>query len=175
MSGAHELLDDLIDRIAADLTHAPHDPGYGERLAARLDRLSRPIWPWMPVAAATVLIAGALILPRGRVATPEQATVESASADRGAPQEASGGDPDATTSASGRTVRASAAPVSSRPAGRAGGPTLSIPALEPPPLLALDALGVEALSVAAVDVGLLDVETLAIEELMLDSESKEQP
>jgi hypothetical protein len=170
-----ELLDDLIDRVAADLTRAPHEEGYGERIAARLDQASRPVWPWMPLAAAAVLIAAVFIVPIGRVATPERAVVGTAPAGREVPQEAPIGPPAVPPPVIARHGRASAAPVTSRPAGRTGGPTLAIPPLEPPPLLALDALGIEALSVAAVDVGQLDVETLALEELMLDSDSKEQP
>ena len=65
MSRLVETLDELIDRVAADLTQAPNTTGFGEQVAAQLDR-PRFIQTWMPAAslAAFALVVIGVLLSR---------------------------------------------------------------------------------------------------------------
>jgi hypothetical protein len=178
MSGAPETLDDLIDRVAADLTRVPLDAGYGERLVLHLDRTPRPTPVWATAAAAMMAVVAITLwwAPHAGREPSVSRVGEPRLEDR---QPFAARDPrEAAAPAVGRPLQPAVAPVVSRPvlARRVRAtPGPSIPALETPALLALDELAMEALSVPAVDIERLDISMLAIEAMESVPDSKEYP
>ena len=174
MSQRVETLDELIDRVSADLTQAPNATGFGEEVAARLDR-PRSIETWMPaasLAAITLVVIGVLLsrqpspvpLARKTNSTPAP-VVQTPSRDVPTP---------VRTEARVQLTRPRSAARTATEGGARINPPTMIAALPFPALQAVDQLSVDELAVPRVEIDQLDVSTLAIDDLTIDSDSKEQ-
>jgi hypothetical protein len=149
-----ETLDEAIDRVASTLTTVAADPGFADRLDARLDerRLRAPMW--LTAAAATSLLLAMVLMNRPwglQLWDVQRPTIE-------APSKAT----TATLASPSPTSEASVliAPRTSTPAGTTRNasrelempPAPTIAALTGPPTLSVDELRLESLTVAPVDV-----------------------
>jgi hypothetical protein len=172
MSPPVETLDEVIDRVAAELTQAPPVVGMGERVAVRIDR-RRGFSLWIPAAAVAALAWTVVsVLPIRQPSSDRPALVR----DEGrAVVEAP------TREERVNTIQPLVPAVQQRSQTRAAPTGFSvridapsaIPALAPPAALVLEDVALEALSVPSVAIDSLEVATLAIEELTISE--KEQP
>ena len=169
MSRLVETLDDLIDRVAADLTQAPTATGLGERVAAQLDR-PRFIEPWMPAASLAALVLVVIGVALSREPSPAPLVVKTNPAP--AVQTPSRDVPTAEEARAQMTQQPSAARTATEGRARSS-PPAAIPALPSPALPAIDQLSVDELAIPRVEIDQLDVSTLAIDDLTIDSDSKE--
>jgi hypothetical protein len=167
------MLDELIDRVAADLTQTPHDTGLGERVVAILDR-GRVLPAWMPAAALAGLIVAVIGVSLIQRPSTDRLIVH---APRSPDVPMPPPETDAETHQRPPAVVAAGSGVPKRVRGsRALAERSStIPPLAPPSPLSLDAVMPAALSVPAVEIEALDVSLIAIDELTLASEAKEYP
>ena len=59
-----ETLDEAIDRVASTLTAVSVDPGFVDRLEARLDRRRSHVPMWLMLATATTVVAAVVLIDR---------------------------------------------------------------------------------------------------------------
>jgi hypothetical protein len=171
-----ETLDETIDRVAATLTAVPADPGFGDRLAARLEPAPRG-WrtTWLVVSAAAAVVLLALIVGarrEGPSPLPQVAAVHDVPAQKPPPElshaAASVAD-SGTAGAFAETQRLPQLDAVEAPAA----PPSAIAALPAPHTIAVETLALQALDVAPVDIGQIDVASLEIREIDVNEEPKE--
>ena len=147
-----ETLDEAIDRVASTLTAVSVDPGFVDRLEARLDRRRSQVPMWLMLATATTVVAAIVLVDRPRES--ERAAIEAtlprvADASPALPSAAVDLPADVSGSA-GRSESRHELVTPDMP------PPPIIAALTGPPSLAVDELSLESLDIAPVEIVHLD-------------------
>jgi hypothetical protein len=173
-----ETLDETIDRVAAALTAVPADPGFGARLAARLDASARGSWTWTVAAAGAAAIALAMAIVRldPSVAPIQQARAIGSATPFAEAVAAVAPVPASTSTASTATAAPAMARVRTTVRAASEAPAMSVPAIAALPdveTIGVDVLTLRDLQLAPVDVTQLDIATLEIPQIGVAEDPQE--
>jgi hypothetical protein len=170
-----ETLDEVIDRVAGEMTAVASEPEFTARLESRLAVPSSraPLWSVTVPVMAAVLVAAVVISTGRRSDAPARDEIPIASdTTRSAPVETS-------AARAGAVPAVAPALVPAQPRHRARVEVIepqvpAIAALGAPDVLTVDLLNVQSLTIAPVEFGHLDMADLEVRDIGTEGEFKEQ-